>query len=193
MSPEVRSPGPAAERSLWSDAVRRLRGDRLAMICLVIILVYTAVAILAGVGVLAPDYAQPDYERSYEPPSRDHLLPVRPRDLLRWIAVAAETIRWQTQGEKVDISRLVNRQPGAPVDEVGGDVLEQRLLGRRGVVLLVGVRFDLGWSHLEIRSQLDGLLQEAGDSNRLPSGQEPLDFESELARDLRIVLCEEDA
>jgi len=48
---------PVAGRSLWSDAMRRLWGDRSAIICLIIIVIYAMVAIGAwGYGMMAEHY-----------------------------------------------------------------------------------------------------------------------------------------
>jgi len=58
---------------LWMDAFRRLRKDRLAILCLAIISTYSLVALLAWLGVIASDYAAigPD---SYAAPSAKHFL-----------------------------------------------------------------------------------------------------------------------
>jgi len=60
-------------RSLWADAVRRLRRDPAAMACLAVIVVY---AVLASVSPwIYPDWATSyDYDHVYEPPSRAHAL-----------------------------------------------------------------------------------------------------------------------
>lgn len=65
---------PPAERSIWTDALRQIRRDRLAMICLVVIVAYSALAALAGAGLLASDYNVPSYDEGYQPPSARHLL-----------------------------------------------------------------------------------------------------------------------
>ncbi|MBS3821304.1 MAG: hypothetical protein KGY81_06035, partial [Phycisphaerae bacterium] len=69
---------PAADeqrlgRSLWADAVSRLRRDKVAMVCLGIILLY------AGVAIVAPyafgNWKQSfDYDLSNQPPSWKHPL-----------------------------------------------------------------------------------------------------------------------
>ncbi len=68
------SPGPA--RTLWGDAWVRLRRNRLAMICLGIIVVYTGLA-LYGEGLYrwhkwhdtTPSYQRTNLDRQYQPPS----------------------------------------------------------------------------------------------------------------------------
>jgi peptide/nickel transport system permease protein len=60
-------------RSLWADAVRRLRRDKAAMICLGIIVLYAAVAIVSP--FVFDDWKQSfDYELSNQPPSWAHPL-----------------------------------------------------------------------------------------------------------------------
>lgn len=69
----------ARGNSLWSDAWRRLRRNRLAMVCLGIVAVYTALA-LYGECVYryyqAKDqtafYQKTDLDRAYQPPSSSH-------------------------------------------------------------------------------------------------------------------------
>jgi ABC-type dipeptide/oligopeptide/nickel transport system permease subunit len=58
---------------LWRDAFIRLRKDRLAWICLIIIIFYSIVAFLAWIGVIASNYSVigPD---SYAAPSSSHIL-----------------------------------------------------------------------------------------------------------------------
>ncbi len=60
--------------SLWKDACRRLKKDRLAMFSLFIILLYSGVAILAQLNLIAPDYQKTDFALRYLSPSRQHLL-----------------------------------------------------------------------------------------------------------------------
>jgi ABC-type dipeptide/oligopeptide/nickel transport system permease subunit len=57
---------------LWRDAFVRIKQDRLALICLVIISVYSIVALLAWLGILASGFSNigPD---SYAPPSAGHI------------------------------------------------------------------------------------------------------------------------
>ena len=64
---------PRVGRSLWSDALRRLRRDKVAVACLVIICLYTAVA-------LSAPYAFGDWQASYD---YDNInAPPSPRDPL---------------------------------------------------------------------------------------------------------------
>jgi ABC-type dipeptide/oligopeptide/nickel transport system permease subunit len=60
----------AAGRSLWGDAVRRLRKDRLAIVCLGIIVLYTVVALLAKLELVASPWDQ-TFGGAYQPPSFD--------------------------------------------------------------------------------------------------------------------------
>jgi peptide/nickel transport system permease protein len=68
-----------APGSLWGDAWRRLRGNRLAMACLAVALLYTLLA-AAGEGVyqwhrvqdITPAYQKTDVAQQYQPPSPEH-------------------------------------------------------------------------------------------------------------------------
>lgn len=53
-------------RGPWRDAWRRLRKDRLAMVCFVVIAAYAVLGILTGLGVIAADANLKVTERSYE-------------------------------------------------------------------------------------------------------------------------------
>lgn len=59
------------ENSLWKDSAKRLLADKTAMISLIIVLVYTGIALLSAMGVIAADWAKevgsPDL-----PPSAEH-------------------------------------------------------------------------------------------------------------------------
>ncbi len=58
-------------RSLWGEAYRRLKRDKVAVICFSIILLYAAVAILSP--FLLADWKRSfDYDRTNEPPSLDY-------------------------------------------------------------------------------------------------------------------------
>ena len=66
-------PRPAAGRSLWSDAYRRLRSDRGAVVCFVIIAIYAGVAIITP--FVLGDWAQSyDYDNTNAAPSSKSLL-----------------------------------------------------------------------------------------------------------------------
>ena len=55
-------------RSLWGDAVVRIRRDYVAMLCLTIIIIYTVVAITAG--IIYSDWSKEcDYNNRNQPPS----------------------------------------------------------------------------------------------------------------------------
>ncbi len=63
-------------RTLWSDAWRRLRRNRLAMICLWVVIFYTALAAYGEVVYrwhqwkdITPSYQQTDLDKQYLPPS----------------------------------------------------------------------------------------------------------------------------
>ena len=65
--------------SYWQDAWRRLRRDRVAMVCLSIILVYTVIAIVAQTEYwwchfkdITPAYQEQDLNKQYLPPSAEH-------------------------------------------------------------------------------------------------------------------------
>lgn len=58
--------------SLWWDAYRRLKRDKVAVISFWVILAYIVVAILAGVGLLFPNVAVSDTANQYLPFSWEH-------------------------------------------------------------------------------------------------------------------------
>ena len=60
------------ENSLWKDAFRRLLRDKWAMGSLIIVLIYTIVALLSAMGLLAADWAK-EVGGSNLPPSAEHI------------------------------------------------------------------------------------------------------------------------
>lgn len=60
-------------RSLWADAWYRLRQDKLALTCLIIVVAYSVVAILSALGLVAADWAK-EVGPSYAAPSSDYWL-----------------------------------------------------------------------------------------------------------------------
>lgn len=60
------------ENSLWKDAFRRLVQDKWALFSLIIVFIYSVVAILVATGALASDWAT-EVGASNLPPSTDHL------------------------------------------------------------------------------------------------------------------------
>lgn len=64
----------AQGRSLWQDAIRRLRKEKIAMITFVIIVFYLVMAALCAAGVLFPNYAVTDNSIAYQAPSAAHWL-----------------------------------------------------------------------------------------------------------------------
>jgi len=67
MAAEVYTESPG----LWVDAFRRLSKDKLAALCFAIIIIYSAIALLCWVGLLASGYSTVSPE-SYAPPSTSH-------------------------------------------------------------------------------------------------------------------------
>lgn len=61
----------AKENSLWKDAFRRLTKDKWALASLLIVCIYSAVAILASLGLIASDWAR-EVGASNLPPSWEH-------------------------------------------------------------------------------------------------------------------------
>lgn len=59
------------ENSLWKDAFKRLVQDRMALASLVIVVIYSLVAILASMGLIASDWAK-EVGASNLPPSAEH-------------------------------------------------------------------------------------------------------------------------
>lgn len=59
-------------KSLWSDAISRLRHEKIAVITFITIILYLVLALLCAVGIAFPDYAVIDNASAYQPPSADH-------------------------------------------------------------------------------------------------------------------------
>ncbi len=59
------------ENSLWKDSFKRLIQDKTAMISLVIVIIYTMIALLSAMGLLAADWAR-EVGASNLPPSAEH-------------------------------------------------------------------------------------------------------------------------
>ncbi|MES2964727.1 MAG: hypothetical protein V4760_12615, partial [Bdellovibrionota bacterium] len=77
MSPQMITPLQPVEakpqrNSLWWDALRRLKRDKVAMISFWVIVAYVIVAVLAGVGILFPNVAVSDTANQYLPFSWEH-------------------------------------------------------------------------------------------------------------------------
>lgn len=63
-----------AGRSLWSNAIRRLSRDKLAMVCFGVIVSYLLLAVLCSAGLIFTNYAVTNNALSYQPPSSAHWL-----------------------------------------------------------------------------------------------------------------------
>ena len=59
------------ENSLWKDSFQRLIKDKTAMISLIIVVIYTLVALLSAMGLIAADWAK-EVGASNLPPSSEH-------------------------------------------------------------------------------------------------------------------------
>ncbi len=59
------------ENSLWKDSFQRLIKDKTAMISLIIVIIYTMVALLSAMGLIAADWAK-EVGASNLPPSSEH-------------------------------------------------------------------------------------------------------------------------
>jgi peptide/nickel transport system permease protein len=59
-------------RSLWWDALERLRRDRIAVIAFVVIVSYLLLALLCATGVLFSNYSVVNNSIAYEPPGFNH-------------------------------------------------------------------------------------------------------------------------
>lgn len=62
----------AKGRSLWADAFRRLRREKVAMISLAVIILYLVMALLCATGVILTDYDVTNNANAYQPPSAEH-------------------------------------------------------------------------------------------------------------------------
>ncbi len=71
-APVISLPKASSGRSLWSDALVRLKRDKVAVVSFFVILLYVVVALLAKAGVLYPDVALANAAGQYQPFSWDH-------------------------------------------------------------------------------------------------------------------------
>ncbi len=58
-----------ASRSLWQDAVRKIKRDKVALLAFFLILFYFAMALLCAAGILFPNHGVPNTDLSFLPPS----------------------------------------------------------------------------------------------------------------------------
>ncbi|MEK6554011.1 MAG: ABC transporter permease [Bdellovibrionota bacterium] len=61
-------------RSLWQDAIRKIKRDKIALLSFFFIAAYFLIAVLCAAGILFPNHAAPDVANSFLPPSSDHWL-----------------------------------------------------------------------------------------------------------------------
>lgn len=61
------------DRSLWADAWDRLKQDKMAVVCLAIVVAYALIALLSSVGLIAADWSK-EVGPSYAAPSADFWL-----------------------------------------------------------------------------------------------------------------------
>src|SRR4051794_39806553 len=59
-------------KSLWSDAVARLKRDPIAVISFFVICAYLLLAALCALGIAFPNYALVNNAITYQPPSAEH-------------------------------------------------------------------------------------------------------------------------
>lgn len=124
-------------RSLWGDAWRRLRRNRLAMICLWIVIFYTALAIYGECvyrrhqwNDSTPSYQQTDLDKQYMPPSA----------FRQPFAVEGDaSIPWG--GRMRAGFRELARHP-LGTDGLGRDVLQRLIQGTR-IAYMVGIVVSL--------------------------------------------------
>ena len=69
------NPAPAIRtlpkgRSLWADAWKRMKRDRLAMLCLAVVVLYAVVALLVAFGLIATTWGT-TYVTEYQAPSTE--------------------------------------------------------------------------------------------------------------------------
>lgn len=110
----VKESAPA--RGLWGDAWRRLRKNKLAMVCLAIIILYILVALGVVLGLLASDW-KASVGDAYEPPSWNNPFGT---DFLGQ-SVLAKTI----YGAKISLTvaflaSLISLSIGVPLGAIGG-------------------------------------------------------------------------
>lgn len=75
---------PAKPVSLWRDAIKRIRKDKLAVASLVVILIYSGLAVATYQNWIFRNYNAPNTANSYLPPSLSHPLgtDIQGRDIL---------------------------------------------------------------------------------------------------------------
>ncbi len=71
-TPLTAAPSKPLRNSLWWDAYRRIKRDKIAVISFWVIVAYVAVAVLAGVGILFPNVAVSDTANQYLSFSWEH-------------------------------------------------------------------------------------------------------------------------
>ncbi|MCX7702620.1 MAG: ABC transporter permease [Planctomycetota bacterium] len=147
-------------RSLWSDALHRLKKNRLAVFSFFIILIYLIVAVLCGAGLLATNYDEQSYKidekgnislNSYSPPSFKNPLgtDIQGRDVLSrvlqgsWISLR---VALTMSAIYIFIAVLL----GAFAGYFGGfidDIIQwlyQTLASIPGLLMLIALTFVLG-------------------------------------------------
>lgn len=147
-------------RSLWGDALHRLKKNRLAVLSFAIIVAYIVVAVLSGAGLIATDYDTPttkidedgkEVTNSYAPPSAEHLLgtDIQGRDVLSrviqgsWISLRVALIM-------SFIYIIIAVLLGALAGYFGGwvdDIIQwlyQTLASIPGLLMLIALTFVLG-------------------------------------------------
>ncbi len=147
-------------RSLWGDALHRLRKDKLALFSFSIIVLYLIIAVASGAGLIATGYDEPAYKANqsgqqvldyYSPPTGRHLFgtDIQGRDVLSrvvqgtWISLRVALIM-------SIIYIVVAVALGALAGFFGGWVddliqwLYQTLASIPGLLLLIALTFALG-------------------------------------------------
>jgi ABC-type dipeptide/oligopeptide/nickel transport system permease subunit len=127
MTTPLAPPARAAQlhNSLWWDALRRLRRDRIATFSFVFVVTYLLMGLLCVLGILYPEHGVVHYDEAYLPPDGSHWLgtDIFGRDVLaRAIhgAVTSLTVGFAGTG----LSMLIGTTLGALAGYFGGKVDE---------------------------------------------------------------------
>jgi ABC-type dipeptide/oligopeptide/nickel transport system permease subunit len=113
----------AGRNSLWWDAFRRIKKDKVAVVSFFVIASYILLALLCVAGVVFPNYSITDNSMAYLPPSLKHLLgtDIFGRDVLA--RAAHGTVTSLTVGAiGTGISVLIGTVLGAVAGYFGGKV-----------------------------------------------------------------------
>lgn len=138
-------------RSLWIDAFQTLIKNKVALISLSVVVIYSVVAFLTYLGYIAADWSVQEVGASYLPPSSDHLLgtDIFGRDVLKKV-IQGTQVAMSVGLVTTMISIPIGVTLGALAGYFGGVVdevvvwLYTTFASIPGIMLLVSITFILG-------------------------------------------------